>query len=492
MIKKLTQSVTIKTQELFKDNYFRSVFILFIIGAFLRLYKIGSYVTFLGDQGRDVIVLRRILTFEHFPAIGAPTSVGQVYLGPFYYYFIAPWLLLFNFHPLGPAIGVAIISSLFILFAFYRTSQLFDKRIALLLTGLIAFSPSLVDLSRYSWNPNLLPVFTLLYYFSLLFAVRRADWRLFILSGSLFSFCIQFHYIALVLAAPTGFFLSYYLWQEKKKLSKAIKNILAMTGSAIFFSIPLFIFDLRHDFLNSRNFIKLFSESNAVGGSHIETLLQTFSSLNKFSFNIELPTSLSLILFMILIASLGVSFYKDRKNWHLGAFFLFSLLGVSLYSGPKYIHYFTVVYSFYYLTLAYLAGRLLLNKLAWIPVLVFLIFYINLSIPTMRFFFDSPSNQIAHAESIATIIKNEKNTDQFQVTGLPDKYSDSTYRYFLEKWGVRALEHDSLDKADELFVVCENDCKPIGDPMWDIAFFAPNKFVGEWTVGHDRIYKLVR
>ena len=97
--------------KLYKDKYLFSIIILFLIGLFLRLYHIYSFVTFLGDQGRDAIILKRIITFEHFPAIGPPTSIGQVYLGPFYYYFIAPWLWISNFDPIGPAIGIAIISS---------------------------------------------------------------------------------------------------------------------------------------------------------------------------------------------------------------------------------------------------------------------------------------------------------------------------------------------------------------------------------------------
>ena len=69
--------------------------LIILAAAFLRLYRLDEFVTFLGDQGRDAIIIKRILTLEHFPAIGAPSSVGQVYLGPFYYYLMAPFLLLF-------------------------------------------------------------------------------------------------------------------------------------------------------------------------------------------------------------------------------------------------------------------------------------------------------------------------------------------------------------------------------------------------------------
>lgn len=79
-----------------------------IIGAFLRLYKIDGYMTFLGDEGRDVIIVRNLLVNADPILIGPGTSVGGMYLGPLYYYFMAPFLLLANFSPVGPAVGVAL------------------------------------------------------------------------------------------------------------------------------------------------------------------------------------------------------------------------------------------------------------------------------------------------------------------------------------------------------------------------------------------------
>src|SRR3989338_11349462 len=117
-----------KLKKALGDKYFVSILVLFLIGVFLRFYRFPEFVTFLGDQGRDAIIVKRIITFEHFPAIGAPTSYGQVYLGPFYYYFMAPWLLLFNFNPLGLAVGVAFYSSLFVPMVYVLITDLFDKK----------------------------------------------------------------------------------------------------------------------------------------------------------------------------------------------------------------------------------------------------------------------------------------------------------------------------------------------------------------------------
>src|SRR3990167_10160920 len=146
-----------KSLEFFrKDKTLWLAVLLFAIAVFLRFYHFSEFVTFLGDQGRDAIVLKRILTFEHFPAIGAPTSVGQVYLGPFYYYFIAPWLALFKFNPVGLAYGVAVFSIVFLVVIYLLTRHFFNERVAIIATFLTSFSYVLIELSRFSWNPNLL------------------------------------------------------------------------------------------------------------------------------------------------------------------------------------------------------------------------------------------------------------------------------------------------------------------------------------------------
>ena len=67
------------------------------VGAFVRLYRIDGYMTFLGDEGRDVIIVTRLLKELHPPLIGPGTSIGSMYLGPLYYYMMAPALLLAKF-----------------------------------------------------------------------------------------------------------------------------------------------------------------------------------------------------------------------------------------------------------------------------------------------------------------------------------------------------------------------------------------------------------
>ena len=88
------------------QNALLSLILLF--SAFLRLYKIEDYMTFLGDQGRDVLIVYNIL-HGHLTLLGPTSSVGGFFLGPIYYYFMAPFLWIFNYNPVGPAVMVALI-----------------------------------------------------------------------------------------------------------------------------------------------------------------------------------------------------------------------------------------------------------------------------------------------------------------------------------------------------------------------------------------------
>src|SRR5438477_3677172 len=88
----------------------RNILLIFILifASFLRLYKIADYMTFLGDEGRDVLVVYNIL-HGHFTLLGPTSSVGGFFLGPIYYYFMAPFLWLFGYSPVGPAVMIGLL-----------------------------------------------------------------------------------------------------------------------------------------------------------------------------------------------------------------------------------------------------------------------------------------------------------------------------------------------------------------------------------------------
>src|SRR5258706_4321744 len=92
--------------------------VILCIGAYLRLHDIAGYMTFLGDEGRDVLVVKHMIVDHKLTLLGPTASVGGFFLGPIYYYFMLPFLWAWNLNPVGPAIMVALfgVATVFLVF----------------------------------------------------------------------------------------------------------------------------------------------------------------------------------------------------------------------------------------------------------------------------------------------------------------------------------------------------------------------------------------
>src|ERR1035437_2190945 len=166
----------IKLKKLLIPNVL-AIFVV-LIAAFLRLYRIQDYMTFLGDEGRDVLVVYNIL-HGHLTLLGPTSSVGGFFLGPIYYYFMTPFLWLFNYDPVGPAVMVALFGIATVALIYKVGSEFFGKTAALIAAFLYSISPLVISYSRSSWNPNLMPFFSLLTLYTLYKAVDKNKFYLF-------------------------------------------------------------------------------------------------------------------------------------------------------------------------------------------------------------------------------------------------------------------------------------------------------------------------
>lgn len=466
-------------------------FILSIVTLLMRVYGIDSYTTFLGDQGRDMIVLKRIITLEHFPGIGASSSVGQVFLGPFYYYVMAPWLLFSNLNPVGPAIGIAVLSSLSIFIIFLILRKIYNEQIGLITVMLLTFSPILLEYGRFSWNPNLLPYTAILFFGALYYALQKHNIKFFFIAGILLSINIQFHYIALTLI-PATIVLS-LLFVKKYKAVEIVKMLTSFCAGLIIVLFPLIIFDIRHDFINTKNLFTILFNSETISRNNIDILQVTIKNMHQYLFIFNGQNIYLVIFALVVFLNIAYGFFmKDKKTLYIVLFTLLLIIGVSLYSGPKYSHYIAITYIFYLILFANIFSILITYNKKFIVYVILSIYCIGMLYYSFKNLYKPHYNQINHARQVAKIIKNHITTDKFQVTGFPDQYSDGTYRYFLEILGKRPIDKDSLLKAQELFVICEGTCSPIGNPQWDIAYFAPRKVVSSWKYDRVTIYKLTR
>lgn len=477
----------------YKELSKKVLVIIFGFAAFLRFYRLPEFMTYLGDQGRDAIIIKRILTFEHFPAIGPSTSYGQVFLGPFYYYFVAPWLGLFQFNPAGLGYGVAFFSVLYVITNYVIVKDLFGKSAALISTILLAFSITMIEASRFSWNPNLLPFTTLLTFYSVIKAIQTRKRLFFILSGVFLSMCIQLHYLSLFFIPGIVLYFCFALFQARKNVFELLKKCLLFIVSFVVFSSPLIVFDLRHQFLNSRNFIKLLTQSSQAHANKFEILLGTFHDLNRFTFNLELMSAITTLLFFGLLYVLYNELKKKSLYGVLISIFIVNLLAFTYYSGPRFPHYFGTLLPLYFIIVGIVVSKIqkLFNKkVGYLIVTMILILFVIANAQKYYFIAGSASNQVNTAKQVAQKIYDAIGNNNYRLTALPERYSDTTYRYFLEIWGKRAIEKDSIDQTSKLVVVCDRPCKPIGDPQFDVALFAPTQVDKQIMINSTTIYIL--
>lgn len=483
-----------KLRHWLKDPFNLALIILCLVAIVLRFYHFYGFVTYLGDQGRDTIILKRLAMLEDFPGIGASSSVGNVFLGPFYYYFVAPWLWLSNFDPVGPAIGVGVFSILMIPLIYFMVKDLFDKKVALIAAFLTTFSYSLVWLSRFSWNPNLLPLASLLTTYFFIKALQDKKWWQFFVAGIFLSISTQLHYIALAFGLPMGLLVLQYLWSLRIKIKPAAKNIGALTAGFVLFHMPLILFDIKNHFINLKGFIAAFQVTHSSGRSFFEEIFYTMSQFHKYALEFEIKEFWGAV--VVIAITIGLFVWRGKKDttiWLITSFFSLMFLVTAFFTNNKNLHYFGALFPLYYIVLAYVMSRYLWNKRTGILVIVLLLGFTLLQHRLIGFFKSPGADLISLAKNVSQkIYDNLDEGDSLQITSLPDGYGDYMYRYYLEVWGRRPVERASLIKADELFVVCEEDCKPIGDPQWDIAYFEPTKIVGKWEIEDVTLYKLIR
>lgn len=528
-----------KAEVWIKDNPREALIIsvILLVGAFFRFYRIGEYMIFLGDEGRDAIIVRRLLVDFDPILIGPGTSIGNMYLGPLYYYLIAPSLLLANFSPVGPSAMIAALGVITIFLVWLTAREWFGKSAAFIAALLYSISPIVITFSKSSWNPNIMPFFALISLYSIWKVWQFKEFKWLVTLGAFFAIILQSHYLGLLLA-PTLFlfwFLTYlkirYLnltgnW--KLEFRKFLRN--SFWGLTIFASLmsPLVIFDARHEW---RNFgaIKLFflerqTTVSARPWSGIPKIPELIDQANLSllsSQNADISWIYTYLFYTGFIVLFGYFLLKgtrkvftDKEFWSdifkkldsksLAPYFLIlawigvSFVGLSLYKQHIYDHYFGFFFPAPFLLVGAVSQYVLKNssRLVKTALVVFLIYavYVNLSNSPIKY---PPNRQMQRAEGVAREIQRQANGEKFNLAVLAERNYEDGYQYFLEKWNEPVYDIDPLKLeetlADQLFVVCElpkEKCDPTHSPKAEVANFGWSEIEEEWEVSGVIVYKL--
>jgi len=496
------------------------------VAAFFRLYKIDEYLTFLGDEGRDVLVVFHIL-HGNLTLLGPTASVGGFFLGPIYYYMMAPFLFLFNYNPVGPAVMVAFIGVLTVGLLYKVVQEFFGNVPAFFVSFLYAISPLAVIYSRSSWNPNPVPFFALLLMYSLYKCVTKKSKKLLIFSGILFGILLQLHYLSTFLGVVVFFYFLVLSILEKKE--SAARIYLFITRCLIFAAgilmgwFPFLAFEIRHGFQNIQSILKFIFSSGETGNNSKyffivqDVFLRIFGRL-LFAYpryeDLHLYSPQILSIWSIISVGIGVTslfcmfilLRKKKKNDEkfpgILLFLLWIVVSILLfgfYKKPIYDYYLGILYPVPFI---FLAGFISLVIDRWkqsYAVLVFVFLALVLLNYQDRPFKNPGNHQLDQVKQISDFVlsKTENKPFNFAVISAGGN-SDYAYRYFFEAENRTPVtiqfpgaDPDRKSITDQLLIVCESiPCHPLGYSLWEVAGFGQAEIVGEWNVSVLKVYKL--
>lgn len=520
--------------------------LLVLIAAFLRLYRIADYLTFLGDEGRDVLVVYNIL-HGHFTLLGPTSSVGGFFLGPIYYYFMAPFLWAFNYNPVGPAIMIALFGTLTVWLVYQLGSAFFNKTTGIIAATFYTIAPVVIAYSRSSWNPNLMPITTLLTLLTLYKAVtfsekknlhRHFQWLsfannsnfLFLLCGFLFGILLQLHYLAVFVGAIMIVYL--FAMQMffspvnsfKNRLWELIKYYAYILGGFVIGFSPYIAFEARHGFPNTMSILAFIFHSKEIHatGNFFLTIYDVFFRLfGRLVTSFPPPSQVSLqahpevgvwyALTLILgILSSGYFFIKVYSSWKtksenfpklflIFCWFVLGILLFGLYNKQIYDYYFEFIFPIPFLLVGFFLSFLFSKNMFFkiiTGIIIVAIIVINLLGIPFRY---EPNRQLNQMETISKVVDQQTGGKPYNFALITGGNSDHAYRYFLTIWGhpPTTIENPVVDPqrtsvTSQLLVVCETvPCQPLGASLWEVAGFGRADIVGKWHVSVVDVYRLV-
>jgi len=272
--------------------------------------------------------------------IGPKTGFANMHVGPLTYYLAAFSALFVNF-PFALILAQCIAVIATYLSVFFLARRYLQKELRWVVFLLLGFSPFFIQFDQQFWNPSLLLLASSLTFFPLVkvSALTKRD-LVIIAIGCFLGF--QAHFSGLLLA-PLAVLLG-LLTQRKHFFS----IVFATAVGTIATLLPLIIFDLRNDWLNSRGFIELFTRgSSGSTWSFVITMLDslriTLENIGKLLFN---HSSYPFVIATGLIFALtGVwTYWKSRSKDLLITLLWLTTIAIAyaLYSGPKPEYYYVI------------------------------------------------------------------------------------------------------------------------------------------------------
>lgn len=357
-------------------NYFKKrrhlliLGLILTVGLFFRTYQVVERFEFAHDGDLYSWIVKDIIVNKHPRLIGQLTTAPGIFIGPAFYYLLAPFFLLTRMDPIGTLTPIVFLG-LFTIFSYYFIlSKLFKEEAGLIGAFLYAILITTINADRWV-VPTVATSLWVIWYFYSLVMLSRGNFSVLLLLGILMGLIWHIH-IALIptlTAIPFAILLSRKLPQSRQ--------IFYFIAFFFITSLPLIIFELKNGFQQTSSLLQNFitPREGATGWYKFQIVIGMITkNINSLFFAPQSFKVTSNFLFPLVILTsalwlVKVKLIKAKELIPLYIWVLTVILFFSISSTPISEYYFTnieaiflsiVALYLYYLYKSLPYGRILI------------------------------------------------------------------------------------------------------------------------------------
>lgn len=398
-------------------NYLKThwvIVLILILATLIRVWNIQTHAIFFGDAAHDMTVAAQAVENREIPLLGIASSVPRFKQGPVTIWMHMALYTLFGYQVFPYSMFFIILSLVAIILMYEWAYSRLSPQAAVVAVILLSFSPLAIAQARMPYHITPLPLFLMLYLYSLSRLWQKQRWGAF---GAVLGWCGIFQFELAVL--PLLLLIPFTFWRAHLKITK---TILIQVGAGFGVGLlPQIIYDLTHRFAQLGGFaawvvyrmVSAFgvTTQHAFSFSKISTTIFYFKLYWQRFFSYDQP-----YIFMFSLFLIGWALYcvysahrktklknKVKANFYeelVTAGFLLLVVGYFIHGSPSEA-YFPPFFIFLPLLIGIGLSKLRPVMYSAALGIVCLIAIVNVQAITKHNFFVSTSHSFSYGPSIS-------------------------------------------------------------------------------------------
>jgi hypothetical protein len=431
----------------------------------LRFYLIDKRLVFNWDQEQFSNQIYDIIVNHKLTLLGPRVNNDLgFFLSPYFTYLLVPFYFFLNLSPSALILFLIIFNIFFFFLTYLIISKLFSKEHSLWFLALWSFNSVLQVFDITAWWPIFIPIGVIITLF-IFKKIQTEPKKIYnwIFLGLCIGFFTNMHIQFFSLLIISLFFIIL----ERKKIF-FIKGIFLMLLSFCFTFVPIFIFDLRHNFLNIKALIPFIS-GNTTSLSGIST--SWFPVFSNFMYPLIFTKNIWIIFFILLLISIGLIKTKQKNSFNKNVNYLtifallYTFLIFSLYNKWPSEYYFVYLIPFIIFSIIDFFISNKKSYLLWIYLLIFIIF----NFPILKSNLEPEYNSLNMKEKIVKELKSKVNNSKIKVSFYGRSDIDNGFNYLLRLYKLN-ISNDNNIPLIEIGIPPKKNSIQIGE----YGVFIPN------------------